>query len=226
MREHPSPPPRSHVCGERGEIRPVLTCLAILLVCTALLAGCGGLAGEPRIVATLPPATPLPTAAPYPADYPDVALGAQIFAANCTRCHGADGKGNGELVQSGQVAKAADFTDPATSADQRPSDFYATITDGKIESLMPPWADALSDDERWAVALYSYTLLFTQEQIARGRDLCAACDLADASSLSASELDAQLAALPALASLSDQDRRAAAAYVRSQSVTNPDAIGV
>ena len=42
---------------------------------------------------------------------PDIAAGAQIFAQNCVRCHGAGGEGNGELVKSGQVPPPLSFTD-------------------------------------------------------------------------------------------------------------------
>ena len=207
-------------------------CLILVILCATVLAGCGGLAGERRIVASLPPATDAPTLEPYPILLPDVALGAQVFAANCTRCHGADGKGGGELVQNGQVAKPADFTNRATTTAQTPADFFATITNGKIENLMPPWGDALSADERWAAAMYTYTLPFSQDQIARGAELyaahCAECDL-DAPeqtvSLNGLELDSQINSIPALAALSDAERQDVAAYLRSLSVTNASTIG-
>ncbi|MCC6802136.1 MAG: c-type cytochrome [Anaerolineae bacterium] len=105
---------------------------------------------------------------------PDIALGAQIFAEHCTRCHGVGGKGDGELVQSGDVPRPLDFTDPATSGSQRPDTWFNTITNGTVEHLMPPWRDELTDAERWAVAMYTYTLPYTAEQIARGRDIFAA----------------------------------------------------
>lgn len=207
-------------------IRPIL-----LILGAFLLAACSGLAGEPRIVASLPPATAVPTLEPFPAAAPDIRVGAQLFVANCTQCHGADGKGNGALVQSGQVAKPADFTDPATTADQTPADFFATITNGKIENLMPPWRDALSAEERWAVAMYAYTLPYRQTQISSGAALyaanCAECDL-DAmqiASLSGAALDAQISDTPALAALSADDREAVAAYLRSSIVSSADAIG-
>lgn len=203
--------------------------ITILALYAVLLAGCSGLAGEPRIVATMPPATALPTAAPFPAEHPDVALGAEIFAANCTRCHGIDGKGNGELVQSGQVAKAADFTDATTTVERSPSDFYATITDGKLASLMPPWRDSLTDTERWAVAMYTYTLPFSQEQIVRGGELfaanCTNCDLSDTADLGGAELNTKIAEMPEFAALDDTDRTAIAAYARAQTVSNASAIG-
>lgn len=133
-----------------------------------LLSACGGLASEPAVVATLPPAVPTSDAPVRPESPPDIALGAQVYAANCVRCHGADGRGEGELVQTGEVPRPRDFTDPATASSQRPDDWYRVITDGKIENLMPPWRDALTDAERWAVALYTYMLPYTPDQVERG----------------------------------------------------------
>lgn len=150
-----------------------------LVFFAALLAGCSGLAGEPRIVSTLPPATPVPTDVGHPASPPDIANGAQIFAANCTRCHGVDGAGTGELVQSGQVPQPLSFTDPATSSAQRPDTWYNTITNGNVEHLMPPWRDALTEAQRWDVAMYTYTLADSPDQVARGQAVfaenCAEC---------------------------------------------------
>ena len=131
-------------------------CFALaLFILTA--AGCSGLAGEPAIVSTVPaPTAPQPVRLPQSA--PDLALGAQIYAQNCTRCHGVSGKGDGELVQSGQVTGVPDFTDAKTSQNATPADWYEIVTNGRMDKLMPPWADALSDDERWSVTNYVYSL--------------------------------------------------------------------
>jgi mono/diheme cytochrome c family protein len=152
--------------------------LLLILIVGLVLAGCTGLAGEPRIVATLP----IPTATPEPrppSAPPDIAAGAAIFAARCVSCHGANGAGRGELVLAGQVGVMSSFQDAATASVQRPTDWYSTITNGRIEKLMPPWNNALNEAERWAVAMYSYTMHYTPEQLALGaevyRDFCAAC---------------------------------------------------
>jgi len=124
-----------------------------------ILSSCGGLAGEPVIVATMPAATvsaSQPISLPQTA--PDLAQGASVYAANCTRCHGATGKGDGELVQSGQVTGVPDFTDPATAQNATPGEWYEIITNGRLDKLMPPWGDKLSDGERWSVANYVYSL--------------------------------------------------------------------
>ncbi|MBI1257685.1 MAG: c-type cytochrome [Chloroflexi bacterium] len=228
--------PLSHVNGERGDNQsPRRVALFIILLIGLLLAGCGGLAGEPRIVASLPPSTAAPTEAPFPASVPDIAAGAQIFAQNCVRCHGAGGAGDGELVKSGQVPPPLSFADPKTSSTDTPVTWFNTITNGNIEHLMPPWKDALSTEQRWDVAMYVYTLAHSQAEIAHGRDLfaadCAQCavndftDLAKMAALTQGDLVAQIGSMTQFASLSDADKAAVAAYARSLSVTNADAIG-
>jgi mono/diheme cytochrome c family protein len=153
--------------------------LAALVAMVVLLAGCQGLGGEPRIVSSLPPPTPVPTEPAFPALPADMASGAAVFAARCTDCHGAGGAGDGPLVQSGQVVNAGNFLDPATMRAQRPLEWFSTITNGRLERLMPPWRDALTTQQRWDVAYYTYTLHYTPEQLSQGETLyqqhCAAC---------------------------------------------------
>jgi mono/diheme cytochrome c family protein len=164
--------------SQRGgwQTRPLLW---VVLIVAALAAGCGGLGGEPRIIATAPPAATALEEVGYPLMPPDVALGAQLFAQNCTRCHGIGGRGDGELAASGQIPPPPDFTDPATTRDRRPTDWFEVITNGRIEQRMPPWRDALTEDERWAVAMYTYTLPYSQTQLEQGREVyqatCAEC---------------------------------------------------
>ena len=38
-----------------------------------------------------------------------------------------------------------------------------------IAKLMPPWENALSEAERWDVALYSYTLAYDEALLEAGR---------------------------------------------------------
>lgn len=152
-----------------------LFCASLLLA--LLIVACSGLAGEPQIVATIPPEVVDIGLPPAP---PDIIQGAQIYAENCTRCHGPAGQGNGELVLSGQITTPPrDFTDPATTRGQTPGEWFATITNGRLENLMPPWRESLSEAQRWAVALYTYTLSYQADQIAQGQTVweanCAEC---------------------------------------------------
>lgn len=154
--------------------------IALLLIIALIANACSSLAGEPEIVATLTPSQPdISTTANQPTSPPDIANGARIFAENCTSCHGENGDGQGELVQSGEVPPMPSFLDAAHVTQQLPADYYDIITEGRIENLMPPWADALSPQERWDVALYVYTLHYDEAQLALGADVyaaeCASC---------------------------------------------------
>lgn len=151
---------------------------ALLLMLMIVLGGCTGLAGDPVIVSTLPPPTAPPTESRAPAALPVLADGAAIYAARCTDCHGVTGAGDGTLVQSGQVMNAGNFLS-TSAADQTPHDWYTTITNGRIENLMPPWRDALTAAQRWNTTYYTYTMHYTADEIERGRvlyaDSCAEC---------------------------------------------------
>jgi mono/diheme cytochrome c family protein len=205
-----------------------------------MLSACGGLSSEPQIVATLVSPTALPEEAGTPSTPPDMSMGAALFAEHCTACHGTSGAGDGALVQGGQIPQAANFQDAATAGDQTPSEWFSTITNGRIEQMMPPWREALTEEQRWAVGLYTYTLHYTQEQLARGRELweanCGDCaaDLTDQSKmvgLSDAALERAITSgtepgIPALAAeLNEEDRRAVVAYLRSLSLANSDVIG-
>lgn len=164
---------------------------------------CTGLAGEPEIVATVvvptaQPATPTQAqqvgalATPvnaasgaavdeplYPESMPDLANGARLFAANCTACHGTGGAGDGPLAVSGQIGDPGNFLDPEYVVRKTPFEWYEVITNGRLEKLMPPWRNAMTQQERWDVAMYVYTLRYTAEQWALGETLfaqnCAEC---------------------------------------------------
>jgi mono/diheme cytochrome c family protein len=206
-----------------------------LLVMVLLLAGCGGLAGEPAIVATIPPVTP---SIAYPTTPPDLAVGASVFAEHCTKCHGLNGAGDGELIGSaqGQIGThPLSFRDAATTADQTPLEFYNTITNGNIEHFMPPWKDALTDDQRWAVALYTYTLHNSQANIEAGAALTSGQPVTLANLPSAENVvklkDAELitqVGLPDafIKSLSDAQKNDLAAYLRSLTVANAMHMGL
>jgi mono/diheme cytochrome c family protein len=193
------------------------------------------LAGEPPIVATIPPVTPVIA---FPTTPPDLAVGASIFAEHCTKCHGTNGDGNGELIGSGQNqigVRPPSFRDPATTADLAPLFWYDVITTGNIVKQMPPWKDALTDDQRWAVALYTYTLHNTQANVQAGQALTSGQPIALANlpsseavvQLKDSELIKQVGLPDAfINSLSEQQKNDLAAYLRSLTVANAVHMGL
>jgi mono/diheme cytochrome c family protein len=157
--------------GSSQRFRFHFTLMLLMAVLPAALVACGGLAGEPQIVATLPPQPTIVPDIGYPLEPPNLARGAQVYAANCTRCHGLSGASDGELVKSGEVPKMPAFTDPATARGQKPQEWFNTITNGRLDKLMPNWNEALSEEDRWAVALYTFTLAYTPDQLVQGKQI-------------------------------------------------------
>ena len=198
----------------------------VLLLLTVALTACSGLAGEPQVLATLTPAPRAPA---------NLASGARIFAARCSSCHGSSGAGDGELALSGAIPAPGDFTQPEAARAQSLQQWLTTIRDGRIEALMPPWRDALTPAELRDVALYSYTLHYSSEQVARGQSVLeAACadgcaglnalgDLRDQATLDTLSDEALRAALPV--TLAAEDAWAAAAWLRARDLRGLEQLG-
>ena len=163
----------------------ILLLFVFVIVVVASVA-CTGLAGEPEIVSTIPVrSTSRPPVFETFDQLVSLEDGARIYAENCVRCHGISGAGDGELVLNGQIENIPDFTDPFTIQDLSLQEWFETITNGRLDALMPPWKDALSAEERWAVALYTYTLAYNGTALERGQEVyetqCADCHAFDGS---------------------------------------------
>ena len=194
------------------------------------LAACGGLGGEPQIIATVAWAAP-PTDA-NPQAKPDIAQGARIFAEHCASCHGISGDGKGELVLAGSIPQPIDMTRLELTRRKRPQDWYEIITDGSIEKLMPPWRDALTRQQRWDVALYAYSLGYDEALLQSGERIwaekCAECspikpfsDLESSLAISDADYGAQINREDFAAALTPEEVPAVVAYARMQSLMNP-----
>jgi mono/diheme cytochrome c family protein len=89
-----------------------------------------------------------------------ITQGEDLYAEFCASCHGLQGIGDGEA--SSQLASdPIDFTDQSYMAAKSSAEMFSVISDG-AGTDMPAFADELSDMERWAVADYLRTLMFTQ----------------------------------------------------------------
>ena len=189
--------------------------LPLIVILSVLISACSDLAGEVQIVETVTPNTVAQVSElQLPSSPPNVANGEQIFQQNCTSCHGENGAGDGELVENGDVPRMGSFLDPVHMRQQSPEFYYDIITNGNLINLMPPWAEALSVQERWDVAMYAYTLHYTPEQIARGAELV---DNPSSNLELAGDTD-----LITETDLDGEDAYAAVAYERIQSVQNWD----
>src|SRR5688572_894892 len=188
--------------------------------------------------------TPPPTMGPlFPASPPDLLAGAAIFTEKCAACHGAQGLGDGPQAANLPKQPVA-LGKPEISAAAIPANWYTTVTLGKIENFMPPFT-SLSDQQRWDVVAYSLSLGATNEQLAQGKAVyeanCADCHGTDGAKSEKSKFtdQARMARLslndllhfidegvdpsmPAFESkLSQAERYAAAAYVRSLAFAAP-----
>jgi mono/diheme cytochrome c family protein len=78
-----------------------------------------------------------------------MARGAKIFAANCARCHGKEGKGDGsDLVKLQSAVSPDDWTDQQSNQELTDSFIIAMITKGGKANgksrIMPAFGDKLN----------------------------------------------------------------------------------
>ena len=90
--------------------------------------------------------------------------GRKQFVQRCVQCHGEQGQGDGPLAEqiSGNIP---DFTAPDYAADMSPQDIFDIITEGRMEKMMPPWGDMLSEEERWDLVAYVWSLHIPQARL-------------------------------------------------------------
>ena len=92
-----------------------------------------------------------------PVETPSLARGAEVYAANCSSCHGALGKGDGPAA-IGLDPAPTNLSATAALEDQSPLDYYRRITIGVVGTAMPSFEDRLPAQDRWAAALYASLL--------------------------------------------------------------------
>ena len=71
------------------------------------------------------------------------------------------------------------FADPNAVWDLSPAEMFFTIKYGRMDKMMPPWKNQLSDDEIWRAAAYAWSLHTSESEAKDGQDLydlsCAEC---------------------------------------------------
>lgn len=122
----------------------------VFLFILASISACRGLASEPIIVSTIQPRPTIDASNPEN-------LGEAVFTARCASCHGDTGLGDGAVALEAGL-NPPNFTLASTSAEQSLAQWINTIRFGRLENMMPPWENSLSEEEIEAVAEYTYTL--------------------------------------------------------------------
>ena len=168
---------------------------------------------------------------------PDLSQGEQLYLENCEPCHGSAGLGEGSMSANLDVRPPL-LGDPEFASSVLPSDWYLTVTQGRMERFMPPFVN-LTDTQRWDVVAYALSLSVSSDQLEqgavvyqetcidchgeRGEALAPAVNLRGAALFTNTSLDDYYAvitqgkgSMPALeGALSESERFAAAAYVRT-----------
>jgi putative copper export protein/mono/diheme cytochrome c family protein len=130
------------IAAERRRYRGMAASFAGLVVFGSI----AGIAMRPGIVRAYPTTYYAPTQ-PYAA--PSVARGAPLYAANCTACHGIDGRGDGRLAAR-LPSRAADLTEEHIFA-HNVGDLFWWVSHGRDNGVMPGFAGVLTPDQRWDV---------------------------------------------------------------------------
>ena len=129
------------VAAERQRLREVAASFAGIIVFGAI----AGISARPGIVEAYPTTYYAPTQ-PYAAS--SVSRGAPLYAANCTICHGAGGRGNGRVAATLPV-RPADLTEEHIFA-HKVGDLFWWVSHGK-SGVMPGFVGTLNADQRWDV---------------------------------------------------------------------------
>jgi len=87
-----------------------------------------------------------------PRKQPDLKRASQLFADNCTSCHGIDGSGNGPAAIDMEPAPT-NFRESERYQQRTLFGLHSTITRGVNDTAMPAFKQ-FSDDERWSLAFY------------------------------------------------------------------------
>lgn len=203
---------------------------AFFVVIALLLSACQfSLAGDvtPPPGSDLSAATLTPADIEFPAEEPDLASGAAIFAESCAPCHGASGLGDGVQADQLPVSPPPIGTHELV-ASASPAGWYQVVTQGNLDNFMPPFANRLNLQQRWDVLAFTYSLSRDTEALERGASLYNEkksqlvslfphpSELESTARLSQNEIAESL--LTALTDLSQDDAKSLASYLQSLSL--------
>ena len=104
-----------------------------------------------------------------PSQNPSLTLGAEVYKAHCSTCHGVNGQGDGVLTQNKKFPMKPGPGDLRMLGEQglrSPVSYHNTLLLGSPGTSMPSFAKRLSNHEAWSVAFYLVSDQFwgTQKQ--------------------------------------------------------------
>lgn len=117
------------------------------------------------------PTVPVQAQDPMP-DRSWAAAGETTFLQNCAPCHGPTGTGDGPVMVE-QNLSAPGLSDPERVALGSPADWLRTTRDGRIENLMPPWGNQMTDAQIGDVVAWIWQLSTSPDELDEGARLWA-----------------------------------------------------
>ena len=102
---------------------------------------------------------------PIASDAKSIAAGKTVYVAQCLKCHGDAGKGDGPSAKD-LNPKPKDLSDPSIT-DQTDGALFWKITTGRTP--MPTFENLIPEDDRWNVINYVRTLTSAPSQGAKGQ---------------------------------------------------------
>lgn len=132
----------ARACGVACHVTCLMMCLGSALLTLAL-----GTAVAQDAQLDKAPASAKAAKNPYSGKRDAVAAGSQVYAANCTKCHGLDAKGTGMVpsLLKGTTQSASEGT------------LFWFVTHGDIDDGMPAWGK-LPVKQRWQVVSFIKSL--------------------------------------------------------------------
>lgn len=162
-----------------------------------------------RLASGLLKAYPFPVS---PSKAPDLALGAQLFQAQCASCHGAEGHGDGPLAASLNPRPTA-LSDRKRARERSLFALYQVVTQGVHGTAMPSFKTSLSEEDRWALAFFAGSLSYADTDQSEGAALWKS-DRRSREAITGIDAVAQLSEAALATNLDAKTAAAVTAYVR------------
>ncbi len=104
--------------------------------------------------------------------------GQSLFSQRCASCHGEQGDGKSELADK-LPDTLPDFTARDYTQGKSPQFIFDVITNGRMDRMMPPWGNELSEEARWDLTAYIWSLSQSPHRVAAAERIyeqqCASC---------------------------------------------------
>lgn len=113
-----------------------------------------------------------------PVTPPSALAGQPLFAENCAPCHGDTGLGDGPSA-AGLPNGVSALADPALARASSMQQWFEITKEGRMDRMMPPWKNRLSDSQIWDAVAYAYSLHVSEDSLDRGEavwgEQCSQC---------------------------------------------------